>query len=256
MAIPETDFRDCCCEWGFERIGFTPTVDDDTPWSGFNSSLFADKLYLTSGQFTSTIRTSLAFAFSGAATGVSYDASGDTPRFNNPNRKLTVNFGQFSSTIITSQFTSFPVNGTGISFDGTNTPWCDAFNDLYLTSGQFTSTIKDSLFVGSSFSPHSISWDGTDTPWCGYTGASTGKLFLQSGQFVSTIKTSQDVSSVDETPTGLEWDGTNIVWSGSTTAKLYLQSGGFSSTIKTSQDVSSVSTLPRDASTNLFPGAI
>ena len=75
-----------------------------------------------------------------------------------------------------------------------------------------------------------------DTAW---VGSPSQKLYLQSGQFDSTVKTSRSVSSVDISPSGISWDGTNTPWSGGNDSKLYLQSGQFASTLKTSRSVSS-----------------
>ena len=78
-----------------------------------------------------------------------------------------------------------------------------------------------------------------DTLWIGY---GTDKLYLQSGQFTSTLKTSEYIGSVDLTPFGISWDGTNTPWCGSSADKLYLQSGQFTSTLKTSESVGSIET--------------
>jgi hypothetical protein len=84
-----------------------------------------------------------------------------------------------------------------------------------------------------------------DTPW---TGASDDKLYLQSGQFSSTIKTSQSVTAVDNSPTGITYDGNNTPWSGQEADKLYLTSGQFSSTLKDSEDVSGIDVSAKDIS--------
>ncbi len=85
----------------------------------------------------------------------------------------------------------------------------------------------------------------TDTPWI---GGLDDKLYLQSGTFTATLKTSQAIGSVDISPYGVSWDGTNTPWCGFAAAKLYLTSGQFTSTLKTSQDVSAVDTVPSSCS--------
>lgn len=218
----------------------------DTPWAG----RAGEKLYLTSGQFTSTIKTSESIgAVDASLQDISYDGT-NTPWTGAVDDKLYLTSGQFTSTIKTSEsINAVDATPTGISYDGTNTPWCGA-NDvkLYLTSGQFSSTIKTSQSVSAvDTGPQDISYDGTNTPWC---GSQAQKLYLQSGQFTSTIKTSELVSGVDTNPQGISWDGTNTPWAGSEADKLYLTSGQFTSTIKTSEDVSGVDANPIGIDTN------
>lgn len=153
----------------------------NVPWSGGQ----AHKLYLQSGLFTSTMKTSLLGGVN--PYDISY-SGGDTPHITLG--KLFLRSGQFTSTVITSEAVSgIDSDAEGISFDGTDTPWCgDAGNRLYLQSGQFSSTLKTSLDINSIESSVSgVSYDGTDTPWSGANGSS---LYLQSGQFTSTMKTS------------------------------------------------------------------
>jgi hypothetical protein len=75
------------------------------------------------------------------------------------------------------------------------------------------------------------------TPW---SDGTADKLYLTSGQFTSTIKTSLDTSSVDTSPWGIRFDGTDTPWGGTADEKLYLNSGQFTSTVKDSEDVSSL----------------
>jgi hypothetical protein len=220
---------------------------NDTPWCGQQD----DKLYLQSGQFTSTVKTSeYVGAINSTPRGISYDGTNTPWNAASPPDKLFLQSGQFTSTIKTSEYVGgIDTDPTGISYDGTNTPWC-GFTDLklYLQSGQFTSTIKTSEYVGGIDTASSgISYDGTNTPWCGNTN---NKLYLQSGQFTSTIKTSEYVGGIDTTPTGISYDGTNTPWIGRESNKLYLQSGQFTSTIKTSEYVGGIDTLPRGIETN------
>jgi hypothetical protein len=218
----------------------------DTPWCG----AVDNKLYLTSGQFESTLKTSEAVgAIDVTPTGISYDGI-DTPWCGTGGDKLYLTSGQFTSTIKDSiDVSAVEETVTGISWDGTNTPVCGSFGDkLYLVSGQFGAVLKTSLSVGGiDTEPTDISWDSTNTPWC---GSEADKLYLQSGQFESTLKTSEDVSGVDSAPSGISYDGINTLWCGSTDDKLYLTSGQFTSTLKTSEDVSGIDLLPNGIETN------
>lgn len=220
---------------------------NDTPWSGRGDN----KLYLQSGQFTSTLKTSEDVSgVDNIVTGISWDGI-NTPFSGDQAKKLYLISGQFTSTLKDSE----SIGGIeqllrGISWDGINTPWCGEFgNDtLYLQSGQFSSTLKTSQDV-SAFDDftNGISWDGTNTP---FVGASNDKLFLISGQFSSTLKTSQSISTVDTDMLGISWDGTNTPCIGDQNNKLFLISGQFSSTIKTSENINSIDTIPSDISTN------
>jgi len=81
-----------------------------------------------------------------------------------------------------------------------------------------------------------------------WTGSGGDKLYLQSGRFESTIKDSEDVSGIDASSYGIEWDGTDVVWCGGTDVKLYLQSGLFTATLKDSENISGIDTGPRGIS--------
>ena len=171
----------------------------DTPWSGATDS----KLYLTSGQFSSTLRNSISTtAVALGPSSVSWDGTNSPWCSGLVGEKSYLTSGQFASTIKTSQLVS-GLNQNGISWDGTNTPVTGTNNlKLLLVSGQFSSTIKTSVSVsGVDSTPRGISWDGTNTPW---TGSTDDKLYLQSAQFTSTVKTSVSVSAIDTEPTGIE----------------------------------------------------
>ncbi len=218
----------------------------DTPWSGSE----AGKLYLQSGQFTSTIKDSEDISgIDINIEGITYDGT-NTPWSGNEADKLYLQSGQFTSTLKDSEDVSGVDNNmTGISWDGTNSPWCGIqAGKLYLQSGQHTSTLKTSEDVsGVDNQPTDISYDGTNTPW---SGSEADKLYLTSGQFTSTIKDSEGVSGIDTAPFGITYDGTNTPWCGTQVDKLYLQSGQFTSTLKTSEDISGVDTAPSGISTN------
>jgi hypothetical protein len=198
-----------------------------------------DKLYVTSGTFTTTVKTSInVSAINNIPTDIDWDET-NTPWSGQQfgRKKLYLQSGQFTSTVKTSG--SGGDDATGISSTGTlDTPWCgDAGNILYLQSGQFTATTKISLGIGAVDSgPSGISWDGINSPWC---GTSAQKLYLQSGQFTSTLKTSEDLSGLAATVKSVSYNGTDTHWCGSASNKMYLQSGQFTSTVKTSQETSS-----------------
>lgn len=194
----------------------------------------SDKLYLLSGQFTTTVKDSES------ATGT-YGVSTDTNNTQwNSLSKLYLLSGQFTSTIKDSvSGASFDSSVRDISSDGTNTPTMGNSTDkLFLLSGQFTSTLKDSESISAYTSlPGGISWDGTNTPFCGELG---GKLWLISGQFTSTIKDSVTTPSPRVFVPGVSFDGTDTPWANRSPYDLVLFSGQFTSTVKVSLDISSV----------------
>ncbi len=221
----------------------------DTPWIGN----VADKLYLQSGQFTSTIKDSESIGGVDInPTGITWDST-NTPWSGSTGMKLYLQSGQFTSTLKTSEdISGIEANPQDVSWDGTNTPWVGSTDDkLYLQSGQFTSTLKTSEDVnGIDAAPVGVSWDSENTPWAGVISQ---KLYLQSGQFTSTIKTSENIGGIDTQPSGVSWNGTDTLWSGITADKLYLTSGQFTSTIKTSEAVGG---NPNGVCTNDIDGRI
>ena len=219
----------------------------DTLWVGKG---FRSHLYLQSGQFTSTVKTSVdVHVVDDGADGISWDGT-NTPWSGNGADKLYLTSGQFTTTVLTSQSVAGIDNTiTDISWDGFNTPWTGAqAAKLYLQSGQFTSTLLTSEDIsGVDTAVQGISWDALNTPWCGKTN---DKLYLQSGQFTSTLLTSQSVAAIDLETQGISWDGTNTPWIGRADDKLYLTSGQFSSTLLTSQDISGTDDAPEGMESN------
>ena len=224
----------------------------DTPWTGQQNG----KAYLTSGQFSSTIKDSLyCLTWDGSPSGVSWD-SVNSPWCGRGDDKLYLGSGQFTSTLKTSEYVGgIDIDPVGISYDGTDTPWVgDAANKLYLQSGQFTSTLKTSEWIQILETvPGDISADATNTPWA---GNNSRILYLQSGRFTSTVKASEDVSGIDTAPCGISWDGVNTLWDGGESDKLFLQSGQFTSTLKTSQYVGDTDVAPVAISTNDYDGRL
>ena len=229
---------------------------NDTPWIGLEGT---NTLYLQSGQFNATVKTSLQIAsvidvpqgisWDGVDTPISGRNTGDTVR------KLYITSGQFTSTIKDSEDVSGSSVGLqGISIDLTNVPWADQgagpTSRLVLQSGQISSTIKTSQSVSAvDGGVEGISYDGTNTPW---SGEFNDKLYLTSGQFTSTIKDSEDVSGVTSEVRGMSYDGTNTIWAEHPLgiSKLFLQSGQFTATIKASLGVTAINTDLADVSTN------
>ncbi len=205
----------------------------DTPWAGDEG----DKLYLQSGRFTSTLKTSeYVNAVDISVVGISWDGT-NSPWIGSAANKLYLQSGQFTSTLKDSVPT-VDTQPNGISWDGTDTPWTGDTNlKLYLQSGQFTSTVKTSQSTTTEDEPRGISYDGEHTPWCGFD---LDKLYLTSGQFTSTLKTSENIAAIDTRVSAITWDGTDTPWAGFTGDKLYLQSGQFTSTIKTSENIGAI----------------
>ena len=214
----------------------------DTPWSGGQ----AKKLYLQSGQFTSTLKDSTGALSGFNPVGITFDNT-NSPACHTV--KLYLQSGQFTTTVKTSHdISAIDTRMEGASYDGADTPWVGrGSGKLYLQSGQYTSTLKTSQAIGTvdAFAT-GISYDGTNTPWIGFGDS---KLYLQSGQFTSTLK---DSTGGLGTEYDISWDGTNTPWIADGTEKLYLQSGQFTSTIKTSQGIGVIDTFPFGICTNDF----
>lgn len=176
-----------------------------TPWCGNGD----DKLYLQSGQFSATLKTSLSITGVDATPhDISWNGT-DTPWIGSTDDKLYLQSGQFSATLKTSlSIGAFEGTGQGISWDGTNTPWTGSASDkLRLQSGKFSATMKTSRSIGAvEANATGISWDGTNTPW---TGVTDDKLYLQSGHFSATMKTSLSTGAVDSSSGGITTNDVN-----------------------------------------------
>ena len=229
---------------------------NDTPWIGLQGT---NTLYLQSGQFNATVKTSLQIESAiDVPVGISWDGV-DTPiagrNTGDTVRKLYITSGQFTTTIKESEdVTGSSVGLQGVSIDLVNVPWADQgagpTSRLVLQSGQISSTIKTSQSVTAvDGGIEGISYDGTNTPW---SGEFNDKLYLTSGQFTSTIKDSEDVSGVTTEVRGMSYDGTNTIWAEHPLgiSKLFLQSGQFTATIKASLAVTAINTDLEDVSTN------
>jgi hypothetical protein len=227
----------------------------DSPWIGAE----ADKLYLQSGQFTSTLKTSQSIgAVNSLPTGAEYEGADQmwSGRGSPGNAELYVTSGQFTSTLKDSQTTSQNTFPGDVSFDNVNTIWIGntATEKIFIYSGQITSTLKDSQDIsGVDADCQGCTSDDTNIPWA---GSDADKMYLQSGKVTSTLKTSVALGGVDISVRGCSYDGTNSPWAGVQEQRLYLTSGQFTTTIKTSHDTTTVDTAPESVSTNDYVGRI
>jgi len=119
-----------------------------------------------------------------------------------------------------------PASPIGIEWDGVNVLSSSAFgNKHYLHTG-FSATTSDSY--STAWATAGVAWDGTDL----YSVNSADDRLTHHSGFSSTINSS--FGSVGFGPTGLSWDGSNLIHSDiADTNKFYLHSG-FSSTISDS----------------------
>jgi hypothetical protein len=223
----------------------------NTVWVGQE----AMKLYLQSGDFTSTLKTSvLVSAWETLPEGASWDGV-NTPWTGRTDNKLYLISGKFTSTLKTSEDVQFVDNlNTDISADRSNTPWIGWQTlKMFLSSGQFTSTIKDSYgFTGIEAFPTGISCAViagiVSTPWC---GREDNMLYVQSGQFTSTMKVSLSISG-PRTVEGIGWNGTDTLWTGSSSDKLFRLSGQITSTVRDSESVTSIDNTPNGLESDDF----
>lgn len=205
----------------------------DTYWMGGN----ADKLWLNSGQFTSTRLASLSVGgVDGSPQGMEFDGT-NTVWSGNGADKHYLTSGSFSSTLKDSQLgspeqTQMDGISSQSSGDTSSVSSVGTKNDTFiLWSGQFTRTIKESLsVVGVDSITTGITWDGTNTPW---SGSATDKVYLNSGQYTSTLLDSAATQEIN--PIGIGFDGTDTLYScDSGGDQLFLSSGQFTTTLKTS----------------------
>jgi len=218
----------------------------DTLWSG--SSVADDKLYLQSGEFESTIKTSLGVnGVDTQPSGISSNGDGNTLWCGNAADKLYLTNGQFGALNTSQAVGGIDLTPMGISGDKNgDTVWCGvSAKKLYLTSGQFTSTLKDSQAAIGGENPYGVSIDENENTL--YVRSQVqDKLYLMSGEFTGTVKDSQNIAAIENFPTGLSYDGTDTPWVGRDGDKLYLTSGQFTGTLKTSLGVGAVNAIPED----------
>jgi hypothetical protein len=145
----------------FTSTILTSQAASDTQPLGINSNDGVDTLYtgnqpvgylyLISGQFSSTMKTSMNVESVDEAPGNCVWDGTNTPWIGQGGDKMYLNSGQFTTSMLTSQATTGMSSPRGTSWNGTDTMWCGYGGrvELVLTSGQFSSTIKDSLNTNS-----------------------------------------------------------------------------------------------------------
>lgn len=210
-----------------------------------------NKLYLVSGEFSSTLKSSLSIAAVDAVpSGVAWDGT-NTLWSGNSADKLYLQSGAFASTLKTSIAAPSGTGTNGISYLETgDTQYLTTVpNDkIFVVSGQYTSTIKTSQVLASLDSAvFGENSDGTDTM---IAGATNDKLYLLSGRFSLTIKDSVSIAALSTTPLGVTWNGTDSIYCDPVTDKLYKLSGKFTSTLKTSISVVTYETFIDGADTS------
>lgn len=216
-------------------------------WSGRE----ADKLYLTSGVFSTFLKSSADLStFDNDIQGCNYDGT-NVHIAGDEADKLYHFSGLVTATLKTSQVYSRPY---GAGYSDNNPMYIDRdLSKLYEISGIYSTTYKQSVAdTGSTTVETGISYDGTNTPW---SDEGTDKLVLYSGKITTTIKDSLLTQGAlgEFGATGMSADGIgNTYFCGDEagTAKQYHLSGQFSSTVKTSIDNISVDADPRGIDTS------
>lgn len=214
------------------------------PWTGNTD----DKIYITSGVFTSTLKDSEALGAVNNAVYGNGDADGDIPWTGiGGTAKLFIQSGFVTSTIKTS-IARFVNYSPKIDWELEDTLIVNnQVNKIVLASGHYTTTIKDSQSCAEDANLNGVSASNIgaaeSTPWA---GLEANKLYLYSGRITSTLKSSYQLSA-DNTkrPSDLSWDGTDTPHMDTTADKLKLQSGQFTTTLKTSLSVNAVDTDPQ-----------
>ncbi len=212
--------------------------------SSSDNTLHCDytKLRIQSGQFTSTVKDSIAStANTQAISRVDSDVTPSTLITVAGSDKHFKLSGQFTSTVkaslnVNTTFGETEPRANQGDGQGNSTLTGLTLDKLFHISGQFSSTVKDSLNVGVVYSagqPEECNIDGVgNTSWC---AATPDDLFLTSGHFTTTLKLSISVSAINSIPCGVSWAGYDTLWSGNSPHKMYRNSGQFTTTIHDSQ---------------------
>jgi hypothetical protein len=202
----------------------------DVLWCGQQN----EKLYIQSGQVTSTVSDSLSVSGIGTdPNGVCWDETDyGWCRIDNYYRWQS----GFTSTVKLSVSLTPSLGPQSISWDGADTMLITYGTDKMYRYSAKTATIRDSQAT-SAATATGIAWDGTNTPWTHYD---VDKLKLQSGNFTSTLKSSIAVGSLDNQPhDNGHTPGGDTVYLGNQTDKIYILSGQFTTTVHDSEDVTS-----------------
>jgi hypothetical protein len=202
-----------------------------------------DKLFLLSGEITTTVKTSQSVsAIDTFCSDISPTTGGNTLWCGQQANKLYIQSGQFTSTLKDS---SPVIAGESAQYAVTYDIYSDGDEvaihggagqrDFFMRSGMTTSTIKTSL-AASVFQFLGLSTNSTD---CSVTDNDAGerRVVLASGQFTTTVKDSQTgpqtVSGPQYWATG--YTANDMIGSHrSPSAKVFIHSGQVTSTIKDS----------------------
>jgi DNA-binding beta-propeller fold protein YncE len=140
-----------------------------------------------------------------------------------------------SSTILSS-FASPSTSPTGIAFDGTNLISCDVVSDTIYVHDGISSTILSS-FASPGTSPTGIAFDGTNLISC---DAASDTIYVHqivypaaSFRWFPQAIINKRFASPSTLPTGLTFDGTNLISCDDSTNTIYVHDG-ISSTILSS----------------------
>lgn len=213
----------------------------------------SQKLFLFSGEFTTTIKTSLLSSGFGSSSLRDIDTD-DKDTFSadaGTVDKLYRTSGRFSTTVNDSLATG-EVETSGITWADPNTIWSEGPSDfIFQTSGKFTSTIKDSIDLSSitDATPQTVSYDGIHPSFA--TGSFPSELrehtmFRISGIFSTTVKDS--LQSFGLTAHG--FNGTDTLVANTLNRTLFKYSGQFTSTIKTTKNLTSLISVPTGIATD------
>jgi hypothetical protein len=146
------------------------------------------KLFIYSGQFTTTIKQSWDHS-RGANRDCEWDGT-NTTFCDGTNVKVLLLSGKVTGTIKDSQSTTgWDASIEGTSEDNTNTLFEGGTNNhIYVLSGKITGTLKSSSgnwgSIIGEWNPEGVSADDTNTP---FTGNTLDKLFLASGKVTGTL---------------------------------------------------------------------
>jgi hypothetical protein len=194
------------------------------------------KLMLTSGSFTTTVKSSVNVSTNeNIVQDMEWDGT-DCLYCGNAGR-LLLQSGQHTSTLKTSlDVTAVDTTPSGISdLKSGDTPWAGLQADkFYTTSGRFSSTLKTSLAYSAGWPVvFGMTTDDTNT-WC--TPSNNEKIAHLSGQFTTTVKTSLTVSALTTRPHGvsIRLGDTYLATRTGGLGAIYFLSGQFSSTVKDS----------------------
>jgi hypothetical protein len=224
----------------------------DVPWNGDTN----EKFYLQSGDFTSTITTSLLHDIDGPE-GCKWDGV-DTMFCSYQTDYLYVFSGQFTTTVKSSLSVgatdAFPFGQSQDQRQPGNTGWSAAVNQKFiLNSGQITSTINTSSgsHGDNSMNGFDIDYVNQDTM---ASSNSTDTMYWFSGIFTTTVLDTEAAPGTQSNDIG--WDGTDTLDGSNVSDYLYKTSGRFTTTVLDSEAIGAVDTLMRGIGSNNVDGRL